>query len=1014
MELFTLTSRFFPRDALTEFTSVIWTERYASAGDVQLVVRATPEMAEILAPGTFLGLRGTKEVMMLATQSVENELLTVTGESLPKFLAERAALFISADYSLGDPGTGNLYGEYGATTTAGQLISSAVYRMVINPMSDLHLDWDRDKILGLELGHVDDNGTPRPLAFPLGPLYDGIQSLASAEGVGFKLYLESAKYTENVYVLKFATYRGRNRTSEQDVHSVVRLSPQLDSLTDVKEVTSISEYKNVIYVSYKDAISAHYINPDLPIPTGFDRRILFVEAEDLYFNTAAKVTDYRAQVAKNALANHIYVQLVDGQVSPHIDYKFGEDYYLGDIVELQGFSGLFSKARITEYIRSQDQFGVKEYPTLAVIDPLQTGYLPDTEPHEANPTDPDDTSNFSGDSDFDLDIDPSGDDIVWDPDPDNGSSTYDPEHDPNRRKSKKKSAPHDPNPDPEPSFGDEGNGPGGGDGTPGRAFIVLGFYPDQNNGEAVGYLDYGGGVAPVLRSAFTYTAEDPGGDTSWLEVLPHGWTLDHKQVIVRSQENKSSTFSFPWQTGYAFWAKDPTKSDPLKLTETIPNNLRKAGPEIGENHGYVSPTLDSFWCGSPTDTHLFLQSKDSYPEEHLYANGIYSTNPDFALYGGIVASGSPIELYGAWGNGGVIANSELLRVLTRDDFVPHMRWSPFNGPYSSPDGAKILFSRQVMGMDARWVLTSLGSTLDGVFTLTFGPIGTSVASYTTAPLPYNATPQQVWEAIINTPNPFLSGPPNYSGSTLSGGGQIQLFFEDSSVNGMWLSIDNTGITPGPISSGYVVTNAGMTQRGKPFWYMCDYYGANLEDVDFGPDELHTNPIWSPDSTKIHALAPSADGVAYCRWMNYDVSSKTISYPLDFSSDPLDSNGAGPLQYSPVISPNSQKIAFILVGTNYGDPMKLVVANADGSNAVVKYTEVASPGQDDLVLNSNLNTSLAWSFDNTKLAIVDKRNEAPVWIIDLATSTKTKIWPGSGWDDRNDQKWIYDIQNFDGG
>jgi hypothetical protein len=72
------------------------------------------------------------------------------------------------------------------------------------------------------------------------------------------------------------------------------------------------------------------------------------------------------------------------------------DYGLGDVIELEGYTGIYSKARITEHIRSQDQYGEQEYPTLAVLDPLFIGYMPDLEPG-----DPD--WPWEDDPDYDLD-----------------------------------------------------------------------------------------------------------------------------------------------------------------------------------------------------------------------------------------------------------------------------------------------------------------------------------------------------------------------------------------------------------------------------------------------------------------------------------------------------------------------------------------------------------------------------------------------------------------------------------
>lgn len=436
MELYTLTSRFLPKDRINEFTSAIWTERYFSAGDVQLVVPATPEMIQMLKPGTFLWLRGTMEIMQLESHSIEDGLLTVTGNSALKFLNERQAWFTNPEYDGTDTNVAMMAPYTSDTQTAGQLISNTVYNQVVisapwaAPFDPINLQWVADHFPGLELGPVDDNGTPERFTIPLGPLYDGIQKLAQDEGVGLKLYLYAAGYNSG-FIFRFATYRGKDRTSDQSVHQVVRLTPKMDALNDVQEIRSIAKYKNVFYVNYKNLITTHYI-PGLDIPTGFDRRTMLVDAPDIFFNPLLpdffeKVAGFRAQVARNTMANYLYIQAVDGKVSSKIPYDYGVDYGLGDVIELQGYTEVFSKARVVEYIRSQDQYGEQEYPTLAVLDPDFIGYIPDLEPD-------DDFPEWYDDPDFDLDED---DDI-----------SEDDEH----KKPPKKPSHEDPNPDPYPDF----------------------------------------------------------------------------------------------------------------------------------------------------------------------------------------------------------------------------------------------------------------------------------------------------------------------------------------------------------------------------------------------------------------------------------------------------------------------------------------------------------------------------------------------------------------------------------
>lgn len=395
MDLYTLTDQFLSNEPVDEFVSAIWTERYFSAGEVQIVVPATLENIEKLTPGTFLALRGTKEVMELQTQTIEDRLMTVVGSTLLNFLGNRIVWFKNPNYDEEDSPY-RIVDYTDATKKPGEFIADVVNKMVINPVPitgvgtgwpDVNLDWEYETIDHLELGPIDTSGAAKRLTIPTGELYSGIELLARQEGVGISLYLDSA-FIDTGYTLKFTTYQGKDRTTGS-AFPLVRLTPDMDSLSEIEEVRSNAIYKNVCYVWYQNKVTVHYENSELPKPEGFQRRALVIDAEGepvgrkvtmyggvmygggwtSYVVGPTEIADFRAQNAKDALANHNYIQAIDGQTSPQNDYKYGIDYGLGDIIELENITGLITKARVTEYIRTQDKNGEREYPTISVITP---------------------------------------------------------------------------------------------------------------------------------------------------------------------------------------------------------------------------------------------------------------------------------------------------------------------------------------------------------------------------------------------------------------------------------------------------------------------------------------------------------------------------------------------------------------------------------------------------------------------------------------------------------------------
>lgn len=376
MDIYALNDQFQREEAIDEDITVIWTERFTKTGDTTLVVPPTEKMIATLTEGTFLGLDGSDEVMLIETALIEKGELKVTGNTLDLFLNNR--IFRQLDTAhVYDPKYLNITG-----TKPGQIMADIVSRTCMagdphrTPSGNGMVDGDEQIIYGLSLGDVDASGTAIDMQVQFGPLYDVLAQIADTYQVGFSMYLEG--FSGGGYILKFKTWSGRDLTSGQTDYPVVQFSPNLDSLGDLKELRSIAKYKNVAYAFAPD----YPVDSGIPIwetayapggaaSTQFERRIIHLYNDDLTvekMGTIAAVRQVLAQRAKDALANNNYTKVVDGEVVPQSEFKYGEHYKLGDIVELQSPSGLASKARITEYIRTRDNTGEKSYPTVSVIE----------------------------------------------------------------------------------------------------------------------------------------------------------------------------------------------------------------------------------------------------------------------------------------------------------------------------------------------------------------------------------------------------------------------------------------------------------------------------------------------------------------------------------------------------------------------------------------------------------------------------------------------------------------------
>jgi hypothetical protein len=393
-----------------------------------------------------------------------------------------------------------------------------------------------------------------------------------------------------------------------------------------------------------------------------------------------------------------------------------------------------------------------------------------------------------------------------------------------------------------------------------------------------------------------------------------------------------------------------------------------------------------------------------------------------------VGQGSDVEIY--HNTDGVVAH--LNKILGVEHFPDRMRWAtPYISP--SPDGSKLYIERSIVkpssaGMIIGGMMTPpVGST----FRIAVGKIGDYFGGVYTSPIPWDANAETVWIHVITAAHAvweFVNG----AGTAILGDprdygypytpwyqsgyvgdpsphlpNQAQLVFQDLTEEGTWAEIEYGGGT------GYGLSSmGGFWGAGKVHRYLCNPDGSDLTEIDFGDVEFSYFGGWLPDSSGFHGNARSADGLHhYARWAVYNIATNAITFPLDYSSE-IGSSGYGPLFTPPFISPNNEKMVWRL--SHEDGSAQLLLANIDGSSIVELYSQASDQDEadQDAMFISGSQQGIAWSFDNTKIAVIDSRDQAPVWVINVNTGVRTKAWAGSGWDNPDDQKWLYDLVNFD--
>lgn len=388
---------------IDDIVSIIWTERFIEAGEVEIVLPVNHEHLKYLAPGTLIGCEESKELMLLETRSIEGDLVKSTGKTIEAFFNNRYLPHKS------------IFVEGTSVGKAGFILRSIVEYM--QHWSDQTKNiWGYDqpfysvyRLIGnlyTEDPNLNEPGPTYTEVMPNGPVYDLLLSLAKKYNVGQSvLRVERDPSTieqegGSTHKMVYTTRHGVDRTDS------VIFSTDLDNLADAKQLLSVAGSKNYVTVIPPDWIFSTPIDvdslrdphnwimwnlPDNESRTIFDQRHMTIDCTDLtlekldgptevglatqedYYPALEKMFQIMRSRQEAALIEHKRIKMIDGEITPASKYKYKEDYDLGDKIIVQGEFGDPLTGVITEYIRTQDETGERQYPTVSTDADVVTG-----------------------------------------------------------------------------------------------------------------------------------------------------------------------------------------------------------------------------------------------------------------------------------------------------------------------------------------------------------------------------------------------------------------------------------------------------------------------------------------------------------------------------------------------------------------------------------------------------------------------------------------------------------------
>lgn len=355
------------------FTSAIWTVRYNEAGDFEIYTPVRLDYIQVMKIGNYLWNRDSDRLMVIETVEIETDAeegpqLIVTGRSLESIL-DRRIVTNSQNFS------GNLQDVLFAIIQY-EVVSPDETRRI--PGFSLKTSSD-SRITSISISELSVRGEN---------VYDVVCSLCQANKVGWRILPKGAGGFE------FELYIGVDRSYAQSVNPYVTFSPSFENLLNSNYIKSFKSYKNSIYAvgtyqkevvlqnkykddngewvveeqtTYEEAEVITWQYSETATPSGLARREMFIDNGGV--NDGEQGGEYATWNAVNKekaiaeLGEHQTTTAFEGELEATRQYIYGEDFSIGDIVQVENEFGITGTVYISEIVFSQDVNGITITPT---------------------------------------------------------------------------------------------------------------------------------------------------------------------------------------------------------------------------------------------------------------------------------------------------------------------------------------------------------------------------------------------------------------------------------------------------------------------------------------------------------------------------------------------------------------------------------------------------------------------------------------------------------------------------
>jgi Siphovirus ReqiPepy6 Gp37-like protein len=346
-------------EIINGFTSKMWVERYDKAGEFKFVGPEAAGLREKLPVGSFVSHASSYDIMIVENHEINDDgtspLITITGRGFETFFESRIVgsnkvLPVSnvvSDYIL--------LSEYSWNQAVDLISDHILVEMLLN---------DAYAIPYVSVySTVTKSSTQAERTVKRDTLYNVVMNLLAIDTLGIKVIRPGSWSTKNPNT-SVVIHCGQDRTNN------VVFSFENGEILTADYLWSNKKLRNAALVvgKYVEMV----VEPDYEV--GYDRRMMFISAPEIDQDFPGPPTGVdldnviaaMRQKGVDTLSSLNSIALTKAETKKNsLDYKYRQDYDIGDLVTVRGNYQEVATMRVTEFVETEDNTGESAYPTLA-------------------------------------------------------------------------------------------------------------------------------------------------------------------------------------------------------------------------------------------------------------------------------------------------------------------------------------------------------------------------------------------------------------------------------------------------------------------------------------------------------------------------------------------------------------------------------------------------------------------------------------------------------------------------